>query len=326
MSMTPNSLGDCWTDCIEEPDSIPGVPPLARRLLRMALRAATVASPSLAAALALGLFTIPSRNLLGHQRHQRSLLSSAKAFRLERAGFDLQMYAWAGRGPTVVVTHGWSSNSLRLSRLIETLHRADFNVLAFDAPGHGESRGLRSSFPRYRDALRAVLEWAGGADAVVAHSLSARAAMTLLASPSPPRIGALALLAAPRDVRYMLEQFKVVLDLRPDVCRLLEKGLLRYLGEPPDLHRTDDVERLQLPILLVHDEHDDVAPVKYARNLARQLPHAHLLVTRGLNHCGVLCDDGVARVVVGFLLRYCCFAGDSCLRERATASPNPNAA
>jgi len=53
--------------------------------------------------------------------------------------------------------------------------------------------------------------------------------------------------------------------------------------------------------MVVHDEHDDVAPIGHARRLAEELPGGRLLVTRRLNHCGVLTDDAVVAQLVSFL-------------------------
>jgi pimeloyl-ACP methyl ester carboxylesterase len=140
---------------------------------------------------------------------------------------------------------------------------------------------------------------------MVGHSLGARAAMLALRAFPLPDMKALALIGIPPDVGYMLEQFKLVLDLRGDVRRLLHKEFERLFGAPPEVHLPEHAARLQLPVLVVHDQDDDVAPVAHARALARQLPHGTLVLTHNLNHCGPLNDPAALAEIVTFMRQHC---------------------
>jgi pimeloyl-ACP methyl ester carboxylesterase len=288
---------------VPEPASIPGVSDTTRKLLRRFFRAATYVNPQLAASLALALFTTPWRGRPA--AHAQEVLRTAQRTRLRHGAFDLQMLKWPAAGPTVVVAHGWSSRAVRLSLLIQHLSRAGFTVVAFDAPGHGASSGLRSDLHAFRGALCAVLEWAQTARAVIGHSLGARAAMLLAQSPHISGLRALALLGMPPDLRHMMEQFKAVLALREDVRDRLDVALARALGDRPDVYRAELARELKLPVLVVHDENDDVAPAAHARHLAAQLPLGELHLTKGLNHCGILRDRLALEAVAEFLRRHC---------------------
>ncbi|MFC7579659.1 alpha/beta hydrolase [Schaalia naturae] len=45
---------------------------------------------------------------------------------------------------TVLITHGYAEHSGRYQRLVETLNAADYDVVAFDLPGHGTTPGPRA--------------------------------------------------------------------------------------------------------------------------------------------------------------------------------------
>jgi len=51
-------------------------------------------------------------------------------------GAALATWSW-GKGPLVVLVHGWTGHAGRLTRYVPALVDAGFSVLAFDAPGHG---------------------------------------------------------------------------------------------------------------------------------------------------------------------------------------------
>ena len=83
------------------------------------------------------------------------------------------MWHW-GRGPRVLLAHGWGSHAGRLTPFIPRLVRAGFGVSAFDAPGHGESRGRFASLPEFVDALMLVARSVAPV-AFLGHSLGAAA-------------------------------------------------------------------------------------------------------------------------------------------------------
>jgi pimeloyl-ACP methyl ester carboxylesterase len=117
-------------------------------------------------------------------------------------------------------------------------------------------------------------------------------------------VRALALLSMPPDVSYMLRQFKLVMNLRPDVQQLLDRALVARFGGAIDRHVPEQhAHPVGLPVLLLHDSDDDVAPVAHANALAHQLPSAQLTLTCGLNHCGLLTHAPAIEAVTAFMTK-----------------------
>ncbi|HEU4625319.1 MAG TPA: alpha/beta hydrolase [Steroidobacteraceae bacterium] len=281
------------------PRTIPGVSAGMRVLLRAFYDVATRVSPALAARLALALFTTPVRQSLTPEA--RAILRTAFDSVLEVSGNRLRVYCWPGDGPTILLAHGWSSRAGRLTAFVESLRRAGFEVLAFDAPAHGESSGTQSDILEYVASLRAVIAGAGPVHGIIAHSFGARASL-LLAAERCVDLRALALISMPPDVSYILEEFKLVLGLREDVQRLLDRALIARFGGTIDRHDPERHARpVEIPVLLLHDSDDDVAPVAHAIALAQQLPAAQLALTQGLNHCGLLSHGPSIQAVTAFM-------------------------
>jgi pimeloyl-ACP methyl ester carboxylesterase len=285
----------------EAPRTIPGVSSGTRRLLRGFYDVVTRASPALAAQFAEALFTTPVRQTLTPEA--RATLHEAFQSVLDVNGRRLRMFCWPGAGPTVLLAHGWSSRAGRLAAFVEPLRRAGFEVVAFDAPAHGDSSGTHSDLPEYVESLRAVIAAAGPVHGIVAHSFGARASL-LCAARKLAEVRALALLSMPPDVSYMLGQFKLVLNLRQDVQQLLDRALAARFGGEIDRHIPEQhAHPVRMPVLLLHDSEDDVAPVAHANALAHQLPSAQLTLTCGLNHCGLLTHPPAIEAVAAFMTR-----------------------
>jgi pimeloyl-ACP methyl ester carboxylesterase len=58
---------------------------------------------------------------------------------------------------------------------------------------------------------------------------------------------------------------------------------------------------VRIPVLVVHDEEDNVAPLAQGHALAAAIPGARVLLTRGLGHSGGLRDATTIERVVAFL-------------------------
>ena len=158
------------------PKTRPGNPVL--RLIRPALQATQLVSPTVAAALAERLFfrVPPTRVSL---RGQQFL---ARGHRFDLVVERRKVVGWTwGKGETTYLLHGWGGSSGRIYPLAEAIIGSGRRLVMFDAPGHGASgRGL-SSMPEFARALQAVASHAGEPQSVVAHSMGASAA-TLAAS------------------------------------------------------------------------------------------------------------------------------------------------
>jgi pimeloyl-ACP methyl ester carboxylesterase len=58
---------------------------------------------------------------------------------------------------------------------------------------------------------------------------------------------------------------------------------------------------VRIPVLVVHDEEDNVAPIEQGAALAASIPGAILWRTRGFGHSGALRDPQTIQRVIEFL-------------------------
>src|SRR5678816_1021873 len=119
----------------------------AVRLARAALQTAYIVSEDLGTSLAERLFTTPRRH--ARPPRERTVLASARegivdvtlrAPRWKHLRVPVATWRW-GVGPTVLLVHGWEGRGSQLGAFVEPLVAAGMSVVAFDAPGHGDSPG-----------------------------------------------------------------------------------------------------------------------------------------------------------------------------------------
>jgi len=208
--------------------------------------------------------------------------------------------------PTAYLVHGWGGWWQQLGALVEPLLAEGLCVVAWDAPGHGDTRagrhGRRSTtVPEMSAALAAVVADFGRPTAVVAHSLGSTAAVHALGLGVEPE--ALVLVAIPPPFEAIGDSFAGGLGLTPRTRALMERRATRRVGVGlGDLSLlTLAASRPRLPrLLVVHDRNDREAPYAGALEVVRAWNGARLLTTDGLGHRRLLRDPAVTKAVTAF--------------------------
>jgi pimeloyl-ACP methyl ester carboxylesterase len=80
--------------------------------------------------------------------------------RLTLAGYESRVLELEGRGPPLVLLHGWADSADTWRLVLDRLARAERRAIALDLPGFGEASPLRDGLvlPQLDEFLRAALE------------------------------------------------------------------------------------------------------------------------------------------------------------------------
>jgi pimeloyl-ACP methyl ester carboxylesterase len=264
-------------------------------------------SPGLAAELAaVAMFRTARRR---PDAFEQGVSAGAEVLRVPLGAGSLAVQRW-GQGPLVVLVHGWNGRGSQLAAFVEPLLTNGFQVVAFDAPGHGGSSGSSSSMVEFANAFDAVVDsvkpYFQPLAGVVAHSMGgaavtyalsrAQARQRLEPSARPPR---LAFIAPPIDVADFLQTVSSELGLSERTQTALRSALERKVGlRVEDLHALRLAPTMTAPLLVLHDEEDRAVPVECGEALAQAWPGAELVKTRGLGHNRILRDPQVVKTVI----------------------------
>jgi pimeloyl-ACP methyl ester carboxylesterase len=276
---------------------------------RLAMRALQRAAPGLAAALAERWFFTPPRTPLSPQVAE--LLRSGRRFSVVADGQRIAGWSW-GRGPVVLLVHGWGGRGGRLAAAyVVPLVRAGFSAVAFDAPGHGASDGRLSSLPQFARALEAVADAAGTVYGIVAHSMGGSAS-TLALSRGLPLERAAFIAPAANPARFAAA-FADSLGVSPAAMTAMRERSERRLGiRWADLEAPVMARDLDVPLLVIHDRDDPTVPWTDGAAIAAAWPGAELVTTEGLGHRDVVREASVVNRIVAFLSQGSSTLADDC--------------
>jgi pimeloyl-ACP methyl ester carboxylesterase len=233
---------------------------------------------------------------------ERKLQQSAEKGSVQVGATEIVTYTW-GKGPVVLLVHGWSGRGTQLGAFVAPLVEAGYQVVTFDAPAHGASPGKQTNILEIATSIHAVSEDIGPLQAVVGHSLGA-AAILVAETKLGPQADCFVLIGCFAYGRHLTAGFGRLLQIPgPILAQMVQLMHESFEGRLdwdnlsiPDMARTSRV-----PILIIHDKGDQEIPYIDAEVIAHACTQCELWGTEGLGHYKILRNAAVVEQVVSFV-------------------------
>lgn len=231
--------------------------------------------------------------------HQEAYLNEAKSEVLHVGSNRLQTYQWSGKKETVLLIHGWESNVFRWRNLIGFLQEEGYNIIAFDAPGHGNSSGNLLNVPLYSQCIEALTEQ-HTPKYMIGHSMGGMTTLYNQYLHPNDFVEKIVTLGSPADLSDIMDHYQNLLQFNSGVW----EGLDNYFSENfnfriPEFSSARFVQKIPKKGLLVHDEEDTVAPFRASEKVHSNWENSTLLRTKGLGHS--LHQEEVNQQIINFL-------------------------
>jgi pimeloyl-ACP methyl ester carboxylesterase len=209
-----------------------------------------------------------------------------------------------GGSKKLLMVHGFRSASANFKHFTEKLSAKGYEVLAFDAPAHGLSKGKTLNALVYKNFVHAVNEHFGPFDAYLAHSFGGLAvSLHLEEIPDNTRIKTV-LIAPAANTQQLCEDFLREMRIKDPLVQQHFYDKIRHLSNKNiewfSINRA--ANRIKGEVLWVHDTGDKVTPVDDALQLQQKhLPNFHFLFTSSLGHRRIYRDENVVSAIINFL-------------------------
>lgn len=212
----------------------------------------------------------------------------------------IAVWSW-GRGPTVLLVHGWSGSASDMAPLAAELVRAGHRALLFDMPGHGSSSPHPTNLYVYLRTLEALSTLVGPLEGIVGHSLGGTA--TALALGQRLITARRAVLLAPAVSPWAFSwDFAQMIGLPRERVPGMVARTEELVGATADgLDAAEAVRGLETPVHLAHDPEDLDVPFAHSTTLAEAWRGSVLVPRPGLGHRKILKDPVTIAGAVAFL-------------------------
>lgn len=255
-------------------------------------------SKNQAADKALYLFTKP-RNGRKFSEIQREFLDTAFQEELKYGNHTIMTYRWLGNKPTVLLAHGWESNSYRWRTIIFELKKKGHNVIALDAPAHGNSGSRFFNAILYSEFINVVAS-RFQPQIIIGHSVGGMATSLFQNKYRLESVKKLILLGAPSEFTDVLKRYTDMLGYNQRIKSQLNQTIIERFGDKPENFSTSKfLEAIDSKGLIIHDEHDKIIPYGDALLINNSFKNSKLITTKGLGHS--LNDESVANHIYEFI-------------------------
>jgi pimeloyl-ACP methyl ester carboxylesterase len=258
-----------------------------------------VVAPHTAAKQAFELFSDPRGGAI-KERDLPFLGEAVQGEVVSQSGFRIRTYVWPGPSDkTVLLLHGWKSNSGRWRRLAPFLIARGYTVAAIDAPAHGQSEGRIFNALLFAEAADAFLQQKP-VDYAIGHSAGGMALAYFTTHFSAPSLQKIVLLSAPSELTDIAGYFNKILRLNTRTRTQVMQYFEHRFGKPLEYFSVAEFcKRIELPTLVVQDRLDPVVRVEDALKYQQALQQGKLFLTDGLGH--ELQDAKVFEEIASFL-------------------------
>lgn len=239
--------------------------------------------------------------------HTTGYLKKAEQLQVEFDRLRLTGYRWnKGGSPKVYIAHGFRSSAANFTHFAKRFVEKGYEVVAFDAPGHGMSEGKRITAIIYKRFIEQVNKLYGPFDGYVCHSFGGLAVSFVVAEIAENESIKIALIAPASDTKALAEVFF-------SQMKIADKKVQQYFLEEIEALGKNKIEWFTIKraletingkVLWVHDEDDKVTPVKDA-HIVQQMNFANVefVFTNGLGHRKIYRDGRVVEQIVDFFAK-----------------------
>lgn len=254
-------------------------------------------SADYAANKALHLFSTPRKGKI--KPFQENFLKTGKQCILHYEELIIQVYQWKGDKETILLAHGWESNTARWKNKINILKEEGFNIVALDAPAHGNSGSNVFNALLYSEFINVVAK-KYQPQIIIGHSVGGMASVFFQQKYQLKSITKMVLLGAPSEFSNVLKNYVQMLGYNKKIEKQLHNVIIDKFGAHPEEFSTSKfIKNIEAEGLIVHDYKDSIIPYSDAKLIKKNLKKGKLISTTGLGHS--LNHKSVSKDIINFI-------------------------
>ena len=204
----------------------------------------------------------------------------------------------------ILLLHGFSSSCHNFSKYVLPLVEKNYEVIAFDAPAHGNSEGNTVNAVEYSLMIKRIIDFYGPVQGFVAHSFGGIAVCLAMESIPHDSNTKIVLIAPATETSTAVDGAFAMIGLKNDRLRkTFDELVLEKSGRETSWFSVRRaMNNIKASVLWFHDEDDDITPLNDALKVKTD-NHSNIkfVITKGLGHRKIYRDEAVVNAAVKFL-------------------------
>lgn len=246
------------------------------------------------------LFTTPIKHKVPKREHTMERESIQKTITIPKINKEIVVYEYGKSDKKILLVHGWSGRGTQLVKIADELLKKGFMTISFDAPAHGKSKGNSSIMIEFIASILEIEKQYGPFEFAIGHSLGGMSVLNAIKQNL--QVKKAVIIGSGDIIQDIIDDFIYKLQLKPEYgIKLRNHFETKFGGKMDDYSAYKAAEKIQIPVLIIHDKEDDDVSIKAAYNIHEHLQGSELVITEGLGHRKILGNDDVIIKIIEFL-------------------------
>ena len=257
----------------------------------------SVFSSRYAAEKALNLFSTPRKGEINVV--QSNFLNTAFKEELLYEDNTIMTYRWSGKRQTIVLAHGWESNTARWETTIKEFQKLNYTIIALDAPAHGGSGSNFFNALLYAEFINVVIN-KFNPNILIGHSVGGMAIVFSFNKYHFTTIEKLVLLGTPSELKDVFKRYVNMMHYNEKIENQISNLVFECFGKQlKDFSTARFLEKATFNGLIIHDKKDPIIPYNDALLINKSFKNSALITTQNLGHS--LNSKTVTNQIVDFI-------------------------
>ena len=257
-------------------------------------------SSKLVAKYAAKLFTTPIKHKIPKRELEMDSKSIQKTISVPSINKKVTVYEYGKSDKKILLVHGWSGRGTQLFKIADVLLENGYSTVSFDAPAHGKSEGKTTIMSEFIESVIEIEKQYGPFEIAIGHSLGGMSVLNAIKNGL--NVKKAVIIGSGDIVQDILDDFIFKLRLKPEISiRMRDYFEKKYQVKMNDFSAYRAAEKIEIPVLVIHDNDDPEVPVKAGIHIHEQLKNGILFLTDGLGHRKILGSQNVIQKIIEFI-------------------------
>lgn len=260
-------------------------------------------SINLASKFAQNLFITPIKFKAPKREREMFLKSKRSKILVNKIHKDAVVYQYGMNkkaNKKALLIHGWNGRGTQLVTIANMLIKLDYDIVSFDAPGHGLSPKTKTNLTEFIATTHEIEKQFGPFDVIIGHSLGGMT--TINALKEGLKTNKAIIIGSGDVVQDVIDDFVQQLELNSKIATIIKNRFEKQFNTTMESYCVHNaVKQIDIPLLIIHDEDDIDVPVKAAYQINKHAKKSKIMVTKGLGHRKILGDKKVIERIRDFI-------------------------
>jgi pimeloyl-ACP methyl ester carboxylesterase len=270
------------------------------QLIILSAKLCAFISTKLATTYAAKLFTTPIKHKVPKRELEMDSKSVKKTINVPTIDKNIITYEYGTSNRKILLVHGWSGRGTQLFKIADALVKIGYSTVSFDAPAHGKSQGKTTIMSEFIYSILEIEKQFGPFEIAIGHSLGGMSVLNAIKDGL--KVDKAIIIGSGDIVQDILDEFTSKLGLKPEMSIELRNHFEdKYGVKMDDFSAYKAAQKVQIPVLVMHDNDDPEVPVKAGIHIHENLENGLLFLTEDLGHRKILGNQNVINKIITFI-------------------------